>query len=77
VDSLRFAFPEHDSPPLRSSAPVCFCWLLESSCKEWRERDWEWRRSDRKAAEERGEEREGGVKRWREKEWVLRGSADW
>ena len=30
-------FRKHDSPPLRP-APVCFCWLLESSCEEWRER---------------------------------------
>jgi hypothetical protein len=49
MDTLRVAFPEHDSPlPLRSAPRVCFCWLLESSCKEWRERDWEWRRSERK-----------------------------
>ena len=54
---LRLAFPEHDSPPLRS-APVCFCWLLESSCEEWRER----RKRERESGSG-GEVRERG---WRE-----------
>lgn len=61
LDTLRFAFPEHDSAPALSSARVCFWCLLESSCKEWRERErgerrkgergWEWRRSERKGVE--------------------------